>query len=151
MTLNRYRIRTQPMHERWYPKASIVQIWEPKRLHFGSHCGALFGPAAKVKIELPWRRNPPEALRADPNIDQKNVLFFKALLALLFSCPGGSKKTSTHLRPISGSLLRGGGSPTNHPGAHFFMSGALGDPGAAPRAIMTLPGPIFHGFGSASS
>ncbi len=47
-----------PISPKRCPKASIVQILEPKRLHFGSHFGALFGPAAKVKIELPSRREP---------------------------------------------------------------------------------------------
>ncbi len=47
-----------PISPKRGPKASIVQILEPKRLHFGSHFGALFGPAAKVKIELPWGREP---------------------------------------------------------------------------------------------
>ena len=36
-----------------------------------------------------------------------------------------------------GLLWGGRGGPTNHPSAHFFVSGALGGPRFAPRAPMT--------------
>ena len=36
-----------PISPKWWPKVSIVRISEPKRLHFGSHFGDLFGPGCK--------------------------------------------------------------------------------------------------------
>jgi hypothetical protein len=36
-----------PISPKGCPKVSIVRIWEPKRLHFGSHFGSLFGSGCK--------------------------------------------------------------------------------------------------------
>ena len=36
-----------PISPQGCPKVSIVGIWEPKKLHFGSHFGALFGSGCK--------------------------------------------------------------------------------------------------------
>ncbi len=72
--------------------------------------------------------NPPEALRADPQIDHKMVLFLEGPPGPPFLVSRRLKKKCADICEILGPFWGGGGGGTNHPWAHFFVSGALGGP-----------------------